>query len=233
MNRSERMYSVLEALRRAPGSAATAAQLAGRLEVSARTIKRDITALQEAGSPIWAQTGPGGGYVLAESATMPPVNFTASQAVAVAVALEVLPTGSPFSADARAALGKLLDAQNPSQRSRARGLASKVWVMAAVDGPHARASTLSVVERSLDEQVAVSIRYLSNKAVVTRRVVEPIILAWGNGTWFLVAHCQLRDDVRWFKLAHIERAELTGVPYTPRPVSDIGTPPRQARAIEL
>lgn len=128
MNRTERLYAIAEELRRAGRTSTTGRRLAAALEVSERTIKRDVSALQQAGLTIWAQAGPGGGYVLDPSATLPPVNFTPGQAVAVAVALATLPPGSPFAVDALAARGKVWDALAAGDRDRADALAARVWV---------------------------------------------------------------------------------------------------------
>lgn len=128
MNRTERLYAIAEELRRAGPTGTTGPRLASALEVSERTIKRDVAALQQAGLTIWAQAGPGGGYVLDPSATLPPVNFTPGQAVAVAVALATLPPASPFAVDAAAARGKVWDALGAGDRERAEALAARVWV---------------------------------------------------------------------------------------------------------
>lgn len=133
MNRTERLYAVAEELRRAGPTGTTGARLAAALEVSERTIKRDVAALQQAGLTVWAQPGPGGGYVLDPSASLPPVNFTPGQAVAVAVALATLPPGSPFAVDARVARGKVWDALAAGDRARAEALAARVWVRHATD----------------------------------------------------------------------------------------------------
>ncbi|WP_175008725.1 WYL domain-containing protein [Cellulosimicrobium sp. TH-20] len=135
MNRTERLYALAEELRRAGRTGTTGPRLAAALEVSERTIKRDVAALQQAGLTIWAQAGPGGGYVLDPSASLPPVNFTPGQAVAVAVALATLPPGSPFAVDALAARGKMWDALGAGDRARAEALAARVWVRHAAPDP--------------------------------------------------------------------------------------------------
>ncbi len=234
MNRTDRLHAIHEALRRAGRAGLTAAQLAEDLEVSTRTIKRDVDALQQAGSPIWAQHGPGGGYRLDAQATLPPVAFTPAQAVAAAVALAVVPAGSPFTVDARAAAHKVLDTLGPVARDRAEALAGRIWVLHN-DGRAGRRSTgvLRALERSLVENLVVSITYQGKgtdqgQGQATSRMVEPIILAWTFGRWYLVAHCRLRDDIRWFRLDRISKANCRREPYQPRPVADIGQPPLEA-----
>lgn len=232
MNRTDRLYAIHEELRRRGTRGTTAVLLAERFEVSVRTIKRDISALQQIGSPIWAQSGPGGGYMIAGSASLPPLNFTASQAVAVAVALAAQPPGSPFSVDAVAALAKLSDALAAAELTKAQEVAVRIWVQRfPADNNAATPSVLRAVETAMLEHVALAIDYAAPARPSTRRVIEPTILAWANDTWYLVAHCQLRDDIRWFRLDRIEKADPTRQSYQPRPVTEIGTPPRGARPL--
>lgn len=90
MNRLDRLYAVVEELRSAGPSGRSARRLAEHFEVSVRTVERDILALQEAGVPISAQLGRRGGYVLDRSMSLPPLNFTPAEAVALAVGLRRL-----------------------------------------------------------------------------------------------------------------------------------------------
>jgi len=77
MNRTDRLYALVEELRARAPRTVRAVVLAQHFEVSTRTIERDLLALQEAGVPIWAQPGPGGGYGLNVETTLPPfVNAT-------------------------------------------------------------------------------------------------------------------------------------------------------------
>ena len=87
MNRTDRLYALVEELRAVAPRARSARLLAGKYEVSTRTIERDILALQESGVPIYAQAGRRGGYVIDKARTLPPVNFTAAEMVAIAVSL--------------------------------------------------------------------------------------------------------------------------------------------------
>src|SRR5258708_19989510 len=83
MRRADRLYALVEELRaRAPRPVARAT-LADRLEVTSRTVERDIMALQQAGVPIWSQRGRGGGYAIDPQWSLPPLNFDATEALAV------------------------------------------------------------------------------------------------------------------------------------------------------
>jgi len=140
VNRTARLHALSEELRRAGPRGRTAARLAGWLEVSTRTIKRDVASLQQAGLPVWAQAGPGGGYVLDVAATLPPVNLTPAQAVAVGLAAQA---DAPYAVDGRAALEKILDVLDPAARERAEQLAGRVWIRTS---PAERPAVLTAVE---------------------------------------------------------------------------------------
>src|SRR4051794_36588390 len=101
MNRTDRLYALVEELRAVAPRARSARRLAEHFEVSVRTIERDINALQQSGVPIYAESGRTGGYCLDKARTLPPVNLTPGEAVAMAVALRRL-EGSPFRAEAGA-----------------------------------------------------------------------------------------------------------------------------------
>jgi len=230
MNRTDRLYALAEELRRVGPAGTTSARLARLFEVSARTVKRDVSALQQAGLPVAAQAGLGGGYVLQASIGLPPVNFTPAQAVALALAVRVLPPGSPFGADADAARAKVLDALPPDARRRADALAARVWSRPGEPvGPPA--AVLRGVEEALDRTQVLAIEYRSSQGSVSRRRIEPIVLARTGDAWYLVSWCRLRVGIRWFRLDRILRADLTPERYDPRPVASVGEPPPDARPV--
>src|SRR2546423_14952920 len=87
MNRTDRLYALVEELRAVTPAPRSARWLAQRFEVSSRTVERDIGALQQAGVPIYAEPGRTGGYVLDKAHSLPPVNVTPAEAGADAVAV--------------------------------------------------------------------------------------------------------------------------------------------------
>jgi predicted DNA-binding transcriptional regulator YafY len=229
MKRTERLHALSESLRRSGTRGRTAEQLAAEFEVTTRTIKRDLAALQSAGLPVWGRTGPGGGYGLAGSSTLPPVNFSTAQALALCAAVAASPH-APLADSARAAARKVLDVLDPATRRRADDLAQRVWVN---PGPAVPRRVLSPLERALVDQVIVTITYTGQNGVTTRREVEPMIFAMNRGTWFLVGWCRLRDAVRWFALDRVERATATTRACSGHLVSEIGTPPASARPVAV
>jgi len=227
VNRTERLHALSESLRRAGARGRTADQLAEDFEVTSRTIKRDLAALEASGLPIWGRTGPGGGYGLMERSSLPPVNFTAAQALALAAAVTVA-TQAPFSDSARAATRKVLDVLDPATRRRATDLSQRIWVDV---GPSAPRRIVSVLEQALVDQVTVNLTYTDATGQRTRREIEPMIFALTGGRWLLVAWCRLRVDIRWFTLSRIQNATATRHPCTGHDIGDIGTPPEQARPV--
>lgn len=227
VKRTERLHALTESLRRAPSRGRTAKQLADEFEVTTRTIKRDLAALEAGGLPIWGRTGPGGGYGLAEITSLPPVNLTAAQALALNTAVAAA-TQAPYSDSARAAANKIRDVLDPGTRRRAAELSRRVWVDVAPSAPR---RVMTVLEKALVEQVTVNIDYVDARGQATRREVEPMIFAFTGGRWLLVAWCRLRDDVRWFALHRVERATATRSPCVGHSIDEIGEPPVSARPV--
>ncbi|WP_245884710.1 helix-turn-helix transcriptional regulator [Glaciihabitans tibetensis] len=107
MNRTDRLYALVEELRAVAPRPRSARWLAGKFEVSSRTIERDLSSLQLSGVPIWAEPGRTGGYCLDPTHTLAPLNFTVDEALAVMIALGTLGT-SPFHDAAASALRKVV-----------------------------------------------------------------------------------------------------------------------------
>lgn len=198
-------------------------------------MKRDVTALQEAGVPVTGIGGPGGGYVLDAGASLPPITFTVGEAMAVAVAVATQ-ADQPFAADGRRALTKLLGAVPPAALDQAETLAGRVWVRAAapadgIGGGNAR----RVVEESVRTGTVVLLDYVDrNGATSIRRPVDPLGLAFDGSTWSLLAWCRLRDAGRWFRLDRITGAHATRQPVDRRDVATaFGVPPPDAGPVAL
>src|SRR5207245_2576538 len=158
VNRMDRLYALVEELRASAPRARTARHLADRFEVSVRTIERDLSALQQSGVPVWATPGPGGGYTLDPSMTLPPLNFTADEAAAVAVALAV--SGPiPYADAARAALRKLVAAMSATGREGARDLAGRIRLLQQT-GELARTPVVRAVESAVLHRQVLELDYV-------------------------------------------------------------------------
>ena len=130
MNRTDRLYALVEELRAVAPRPRSARQLAEHYEVSTRTIERDILALQESGVPIYAETGRRGGYAIDKTLTLPPLNFTAAEMVAIAVSL-AREESTPFAAATRSALRKVLATASVAQTAEAAELMDRVRLVGA------------------------------------------------------------------------------------------------------
>lgn len=227
MKRTERLHALSEMLRRSGTRGCSAGRLAREFDVSVRTVKRDLAALERAGAPVWSRPGPGGGYGLAAGATLPPVSLSPAQAVALMAAVSAA-SDAPYADSAAAGVRKIMDVLDPRTLRRADELAGRVWV----DAPPASARVIrSVLEEAMAEQRVLRLRYTAADGTATVRDVEPVLFASTNGRWYLVGWCRLRDAIRWFAVSRIEAASATAMACSGHTVSEVGDPPANARPV--
>lgn len=129
MNRTERLYALVEELRAVSPRPRSAAWLARRFEVSVRTIERDLDALRQSGVPVWSEAGRSGGYGLDRDRTLPPLALTPAEALAITVTLRAAGE-SPFAEAAQSAALKLLGSLPPQVRQREEALAAAIYRVA-------------------------------------------------------------------------------------------------------
>ncbi len=207
MNRTDRLYALVEELRAVAPRPRSARWLAARFEVSARTVERDISALQQSGAPIWAEPGRTGGYCLDKARTLPPVNLTPGEAVAMALALQGL-AGTPFQAVAGTALRKLVASMQAGDAAAARDLADRVLLMGdpgtAAPGPVPR-----LVADALHPRRVLRIHYADRAGAATLREIEPLGYVGSAAHWYLMAWCRLRGGLRAFRTDRITAVAVT------------------------
>ncbi|TDW93366.1 putative DNA-binding transcriptional regulator YafY [Kribbella pratensis] len=210
MNRIDRLYALAEELRAAGPRGRTARQLAARFEVSVRTIERDLSALGQAGVPLATKQGRTGGYSVDRSMSLPPLNFTAREAMAVAVALSrgnhVL-----FARDARTALQKIVAAMPHRDLDEARTAAAKVRLLVR-PVPDPDGEIAEQIWRAVRDNQVLRIEYTDVGGVGTEREVEPQHVVVGPNGSYLTAWCHLRQEDRVFRMDRITRAERTATP---------------------
>lgn len=207
MNRTDRLYALVEELRACAPRRLAARELAARYEVSVRTIERDISALQQAGVPIFADVGRAGGYTLDKSRTLPPLNFTPAEAVAVAITLSGA-GGSPYSRSARTALHKIVAAMSAADSASARELAHRVRFLTPPDTSEQPTSVPAVLEEAMSARRVVRLRYVAADGAETERDVEPVAFTAVSLRWYLIGWCRLRKGARVFRIDRIHRATL-------------------------
>lgn len=197
MNRTDRLYAMVEELRAVAPRPRSANWLAGRFEVCARTVERDISALQQAGVPIYAEPGRIGGYVLDKARTLPPVNVTPEETAAIAVGLELL-RGTPFHAAARSALRKVVAVMPEREAGEATDLAGRIRLLGA-----APPEVPAAVAQALAARRVLRFGYLDRFGARTEREIEPLSYIGDPNHWYLVGWCRLREAHRAFRLDRI------------------------------
>lgn len=182
----------------------SASSLAEHFEVSKRTIERDLSALQQAGVPVYATPGRRGGYALDLQHTLPPLNLSAAEVAAVASALAV-DASTPFTHAGRTALQKILAVLREVDAESTRELAARVRLFDEGSGaPRHMAS----VERAIVEQRVVEIDYVDKRGEFTARTVEPVAVLGVKPHWYVWGFCRLRQAPRAFRLDRIRAATL-------------------------
>jgi predicted DNA-binding transcriptional regulator YafY len=219
VNRTDRLYAIVEELRAAVPGSRTSGELAARFEVSGRTVERDILALQEAGVPIHSTTGRRGGYTIDKARTLPPINFSPAEATAIAVAL-VRNDDGPFSSAGLTARRKVLEAMSAVDAERAKALAARIRLMTRPDRVR-RASVPNVLQDAVAEHLVVRVDYVDRAGVTSQRELEPVAVIGIDDDWYLMAFCRLRHDFRSFRFDRIAAATTTGERAPDRPVDEL------------
>ncbi|WP_329416365.1 WYL domain-containing protein [Streptomyces sp. NBC_00704] len=206
MNRTARLYALVEELRAAAPRPLTVAALAARFEVAARTVQRDLQALMESGAPLRVQPGRGGGWTIDPAMTLPPVRLTVEEAAALTAALAAADVRTPYAGAARTAAQKITAAMAGPAAAAARELAARIVAVPAPDDDAIR----TAVEKALDGNTALRLSYTDAAGRESERVVEPAGLLTADGRWYLIAWCRTRRAGRGFRLDRITAAAPTG-----------------------
>jgi predicted DNA-binding transcriptional regulator YafY len=206
----------------------SAQELTARLEVTPRTLRRDVTRLRDLGYPIESTTGPYGGYRLGAGGRLPPLLLDDDEAVAVSVGLrELSRIADPVIAEAAlGALAKLAQVLPSALRDRVtalaevtEGLGSPVPVRDE-DDPTVDAATLMMLAMACRRLERIRFGYRTGEGETSRRHVEPHRLVSLRRRWYLVAFDLDRDDWRTFRIDRIGPPAPTGVRATQRAAPD-------------
>jgi predicted DNA-binding transcriptional regulator YafY len=210
-----RLLSLLQAQRDWSGT-----DLAGRLGVSARTVRRDVDRLRELGYPVHATPGVAGGYRLGSGAALPPLLLDDDEAVAVAVGLRTAAGGvTGIEETSVRALAKLEQVLPSRLRHRVNALQTYT-VPVAGDGPTVDADVLTAIVGACRDHERLRFDYNDYNGAASLRFVEPHRLVnWGR-RWYLVAWDTDRQDWRTFRVDRIRPRTPTGPSFTPRELPD-------------
>jgi predicted DNA-binding transcriptional regulator YafY len=185
------------------------AELADRLQVDRRTVRRYITALEELGIPITAERGRDGGYMLVAGFKLPPMMFTEDEALALSVGLLAarglgLAQAAPAVESAQSKLERVMP-QNLKRRVRSVDETVTLDLKRPVAPPDNLA--LAALAAAAQARSRVHLRYRPPQGPPTERDFDAYGLAYMAGRWYTVGMCHLRGGVRSFRLDRIERIE--------------------------
>src|SRR4051794_27769851 len=208
------LLSLLQARRDWPGS-----ELAERLEVSPRTIRRDVERLRGLGYPVQSLTGPAGGYRLRAGTAMPPLLLDEEEAIAIAVGLRTAARASVRGIEETSirALVKLEQVLPEHLRGRVAALASAT-VAAPTGGPTVDPQDLTAIAAACRDAEGLRFDYRRRDGEQTRRDVEPHALVNLGRRWYLVAWDRRREGWRTFRIDRLERPAATGGRFKPRTI---------------
>lgn len=203
-----RVLTILELLQTYHSLSST--ELARRLEVGPRTVRRYIQMLQDMGIPIEAVRGPGGGYRLRPGFKLPPLMFTEEEATAVVLGLlgsAWLQIGQPAVA-VEGAIAKVTRVLPAGARERLRAISAHLVLSSHSQERPPEATLLIDLSVAIQQCQRITIEYHSQHNEVTQRMVEPYGLAGWWGRWYLVGYCCLRQDYRLFRLDRIQQVQI-------------------------
>jgi predicted DNA-binding transcriptional regulator YafY len=209
------LLSLLQTPREWPGG-----ELAGRLGVSRRTVRRDIDRLRELGYPVQATKGSDGGYRLVAGKAMPPLVLDDEEAVAIAVGLRAGAGHAVEGVDEASvrALAKLEQVLPSRLRHRVSTLQAATTPLTSGDGASIAPETLTVMASTVAGQERLRFAYRAKDGTESRRLTEPYRLVSTGRRWYLVAYDLEREDWRTFRVDRVREPFATGARFTPREV---------------
>lgn len=206
------LLSLLQTRRDWPG-----AELAERLAVSGRTVRRDVERLRELGYPVESLTGRAGGYRLRAGTAMPPLLLDDEEAIAIAVGLITAARSSVAGIEETAvrALVKLEQVLPAHLRRRVAALGSAT-IAPSFGGPTVAPQHLTLIAAACRDSECVRFAYRRRDGTESRREVEPHTLVNLGRRWYLVAWDRRREDWRTFRLDRLSGPASTSVRFAPR-----------------
>ncbi|MEH6373823.1 transcriptional regulator [Streptomyces sp. KLMMK] len=195
----------------------TGAELADRLDVTLRTVRRDIDRLRTLGYPVEGTTGTAGGYRLAAGADLPPLLLDDEEAVAIATALRTATSGVSGAAESAVrALAKLEQVLPARLRHQVAAIHAATATVPWDTGPGADPSALAVLAAACRDHEIVTFTYASKSGGTTPRRVEPHSLVVAGHRWYLIAYDTTHTDWRTFRVDRLTEPAPTGHRVTPR-----------------
>lgn len=210
MNRIDRLTAILTHLQ--TKRLVKAQQIADRFEISLRTVYRDIKALEEAGVPIIGEAG--AGYSLVEGYRLPPVMFTAEEAMAFVVAEKMVEklTDKESSQHFKEAMYKIRSVLRNGEKDMYEQAESFIAIRKQPNSLQQanRPNTIPVLLSGVAQKEVLSMEYQKRGGeAATMRKIEPVGIYYFFDQWYLIAFCQLRNDYRTFRIDRIQNIQKT------------------------
>ncbi|WP_162824104.1 helix-turn-helix transcriptional regulator [Peterkaempfera bronchialis] len=226
---SARLLRLLSLLQTRPDW--TGPELAERLGVTARTVRRDVDRLRELGYPVHATLGAAGGYRLGAGAALPPLLLDDEEAVAVAVGLRTAAGGTVegMAESSVRALAKLEQVLPSRLRRRVNALQTATVALSG-GGPTVDPQLLTVIASACRDRMRTRFHYQDHGGAESRRIAEPHRLVCTGWRWYLVAWDTDRDDWRTFRVDRITEPLPTGPRFEPRELPE-GAAERVSRGV--
>ena len=212
----------------------TGGELCGRLEVTSRTLRRDVDRLRSLGYPVHSTSGVAGGYRLGAGTELPPLLLDDEEALAVSLGLRTAAAGSVTGMEevALRALTKLEQVLPTRLRRRLSALHAAI-VPLARSGPTVDAHALATIAAAASEHAQLAFGYRGNDGARTSRKVEPAGLVHTGWRWYLVTSNMNRADWRTFRVDRIEAKVTTSGRFFPRSPPEGGLAAYVARSVSL
>jgi len=206
MRRADRLFQIVQYFR--GGRLLTARKLAERLEVSERTIYRDIADLIGSGVPIDGEAGVG--YVMRAGYDLPPLMFNRNEIVALVVGARMVRAwgGAAMASAAEEALVKIDAVLPDAERDRARQV--QVHAFSAPEMSTELRTRIDALESAIDRRQRVEFDYQDQQGLLTSRVVRPLALLFWGKVWTLAAWCEMREDFRMFRVDRVSNSQEVG-----------------------
>jgi predicted DNA-binding transcriptional regulator YafY len=194
-------------------------ELAERLEVDERTIRRDINRLRDLGYLVDATPGRHGGYTLGRGRRLPPLVFDDEEAIALVLGLRAMAGGGTSNevGPALTALTKLDQVLPTGVRERVEAVRSVTTAVRRRDLPWVDVETLTAIALHCRRTERLRFTYTDAGERITRRLVEPYRVVHTDSSWYLVAFDTERDDWRTFRVDRIDELSSTGQRFAPHP----------------
>lgn len=200
----------------------TSEELAARLNVTTRSVRRDVERLRDLGYPVHASTGHGGGYQLGAGAALPPLLLDPEEAVAMAVCLRLAAGGSVAGVGESAlrALSKLDQVMPARLRSQVAAVHESTVTVSSNNDTPVDPDVLMTLARACRDHEHVNAGYTDIRGNVTARRLEPYQLVTTGRRWYLLAFDRDRDDWRSLRLDRMAEVRALGSTFAPREAPD-------------